>query len=79
MFDMLLKSLGLTQEKIDQYMTGLANGVQEIRAGISSLITSDASIIARLEAIEAILSAQNPPKLNGPIENAQIKPEDTKQ
>jgi hypothetical protein len=59
MFDMLLKSLGLSQDQVNQYMAGLANTVNEIKAGISGLITSNASIIARLEAIEAKLTAAN--------------------
>lgn len=57
MFDMLLKSLGLSQDQVNQYMAGLANTVNEIKAGISGLITSNAAIVARLEAIEAKLSA----------------------
>ena len=64
MFDMLLKSLGLSQEQVNTYMSGLSNMVLEIKTGISGLITSNASIVARLEAIEAKLSAPNPSKEN---------------
>lgn len=52
MFDMLLKSLGLTPELVQQYTTSIVDGVKMINTKIDNLLISAQNVDSRLIALE---------------------------
>lgn len=78
MADILLKSIGLTPEKVKEYSEGILKGIETNNLNVGTILHILVSVESRLNAIEIELQRQalrNPAPLSTEEEKCLISPQ----